>query len=290
METITFECEVITPMFLAGADGTQPELRAPSIKGAMRFWWRAVNANLVENKNGKWDYSKLMENEAKIFGSSDEKVGKSKFSIRIIPNDLPYNKYSPVPHSTKTFRFDGINPNRTFKIILNPKEERYCNILKVALLLGGFGKRSRRGFGSVKISKINNQVVTLSNPLNDIVDLLNSINTGKFSLNNGEIRSNNSFQGNYPYLKTIQLGKSYSSSEELLKGIGQTTHDKNQRSKTHLGSANPRQSSPIYISALKITDNDYRPLITTLNTALENGNTLSMQQIKEQNDFRSALL
>ncbi|OPX29474.1 MAG: type III-B CRISPR module RAMP protein Cmr1 [Candidatus Omnitrophica bacterium 4484_171] len=46
MKTITFECETITPMFLAGADGRTPELRPPSIKGAMRFWWRAMNGHL----------------------------------------------------------------------------------------------------------------------------------------------------------------------------------------------------------------------------------------------------
>ncbi|WP_345894648.1 type III-B CRISPR module RAMP protein Cmr1 [Phaeodactylibacter xiamenensis] len=46
MESITFHCKVITPMFLAGADGQTPELRAPSIKGAMRFWWRALNGHL----------------------------------------------------------------------------------------------------------------------------------------------------------------------------------------------------------------------------------------------------
>jgi CRISPR-associated protein Cmr1 len=42
MIQIHFNCEIITPMFLAGADTGQPELRPPSIKGAMRFWWRAV--------------------------------------------------------------------------------------------------------------------------------------------------------------------------------------------------------------------------------------------------------
>ncbi len=30
MNTIKFECEIITPMFLAGADGKTPELRPPS--------------------------------------------------------------------------------------------------------------------------------------------------------------------------------------------------------------------------------------------------------------------
>ncbi|NER00596.1 MAG: type III-B CRISPR module RAMP protein Cmr1, partial [Cyanothece sp. SIO2G6] len=46
METLTFTCKIITPMFLAGADGKTPELRSASIKGAMRFWWRAVNGHV----------------------------------------------------------------------------------------------------------------------------------------------------------------------------------------------------------------------------------------------------
>ncbi len=41
MKSIKFTLETITPLFLAGADGQTPELRPPSIKGMMRFWWRA---------------------------------------------------------------------------------------------------------------------------------------------------------------------------------------------------------------------------------------------------------
>ncbi len=88
MQTITFECEVITPMFLAGADGTTPELRAPSIKGALRFWWRAMNGHLVEEKeNGSFDYSKLKQREMDIFGGTfgddDEKAKRSSFNLYI---------------------------------------------------------------------------------------------------------------------------------------------------------------------------------------------------------------
>jgi len=36
MQTVTFNCEVITPMFLGDAD-QKPELRPPSIRGAMRY-------------------------------------------------------------------------------------------------------------------------------------------------------------------------------------------------------------------------------------------------------------
>ena len=91
MKAITFECETITPMFLTGADGRTPELRPPSIKGAMRFWWRAMNGHLPLDK--------LKEEESKIFGASNRKIGRSRVVIKNqdIPRDekyeyLPYRK------------------------------------------------------------------------------------------------------------------------------------------------------------------------------------------------------
>ena len=42
METIEATFKVVTPMFMSGADQSQAELRTASIKGALRFWWRAL--------------------------------------------------------------------------------------------------------------------------------------------------------------------------------------------------------------------------------------------------------
>jgi CRISPR-associated protein Cmr1 len=72
MQSITFTCETITPMFLAGADGTTPELRAPSIKGALRFWWRAMNGHL--------SLEDLKAKEDEIFGGTDN---RSKVTLRV---------------------------------------------------------------------------------------------------------------------------------------------------------------------------------------------------------------
>ncbi|HID77150.1 MAG TPA: type III-B CRISPR module RAMP protein Cmr1, partial [Planctomycetaceae bacterium] len=33
---------IVTPMFCAGADEQRAELRLPSFKGALRFWWRSL--------------------------------------------------------------------------------------------------------------------------------------------------------------------------------------------------------------------------------------------------------
>jgi CRISPR-associated protein Cmr1 len=90
MKSITFTCETITPMFLSGADGQTPELRAPSIKGALRFWWRAVNGHL--------ELKELKEKEATIFGSPDDKGGKSLVRINVIQKDLKTEVNNMVPH------------------------------------------------------------------------------------------------------------------------------------------------------------------------------------------------
>ena len=72
MKTVTFSCETITPMFMYGADDKTPELRPASIKGVMRFWWRAINGDLPLDK--------LKKQEDEIFGSTER---RSSFSIKI---------------------------------------------------------------------------------------------------------------------------------------------------------------------------------------------------------------
>jgi CRISPR-associated protein Cmr1 len=44
METIEAVYRIVTPMFIGGADQKPNDgVRAPSFKGMLRFWWRALN-------------------------------------------------------------------------------------------------------------------------------------------------------------------------------------------------------------------------------------------------------
>lgn len=52
MPELRLRCRLITPMFMAGADGKTPELRPSEIKGMMRWWWRAIKA---ENNIDKFE-------------------------------------------------------------------------------------------------------------------------------------------------------------------------------------------------------------------------------------------
>ncbi|MBA4369031.1 MAG: type III-B CRISPR module RAMP protein Cmr1, partial [Desulfobacterium sp.] len=59
IETKEFEVEIVTPMFLGGSDPKKAELRAPSVKGALRFWWRALY--------GSDNLEKMKKREGEIF-------------------------------------------------------------------------------------------------------------------------------------------------------------------------------------------------------------------------------
>ncbi len=177
MKTIEFECETITPMFLAGADGKTPELRPPSIKGAMRFWWRAINGHsLLEG---------LKKRESEILGGSGEKEGKSKVIMRIkdrikmktgnnmksdyhlkcwydrsknslTGNDagIGYLLYSTILKDAKAY----IEDKQKFNIELRSRNadalKNSIAALWSLIYLGGIGTRARRGAGNIHVTKI----------------------------------------------------------------------------------------------------------------------------------------
>lgn len=179
LKKIIFEIETITPMFLAGADQGKAELRAASIKGLLRFWWRALQAEP--------DIDKLRKRESKIFGSSDEKLGGgSSFSLRVIPNGdlkptkdkfptspqyqmqvegktfkinileyLAYGTYEHVQGQGNVFIRKYYPAKTNFNIVVRFANEVWkSEILKTVYvwsIFGGIGSRSRNGFGSFDV-------------------------------------------------------------------------------------------------------------------------------------------
>ncbi len=252
MKTITLNCEVITPMFLAGADGRTPELRPSSIKGMLRFWWRAMQ--------GFDKITELHQKEGEIFGGTDEGMGRSKFSLRIKKNDPPPKfKYYALPHK-EMVRLPAIKPGYAFKMITDA-DEQIQNLIEIASFLGGLGKRSRRGFGAFQIK--NNDF-----ELGALADQLNKIGGEKlFELSNNKIERKNCPGQEYPYIKRIQLGEDFSRYDDLLKTIGKISHSNNSK---HTGWAvNMRLSSPLIVSVIR-QQNNYVPVITTLETVHPN--------------------
>ena len=78
MKQITFTLRTLTPLFLAGADQTTAELRAPTFRGLMRYWYRALIGGMVGANERS--LSQVMEAETAIFGATDT---RSTVAIRL---------------------------------------------------------------------------------------------------------------------------------------------------------------------------------------------------------------
>lgn len=186
IETETFKFELITPM--CGGDSKSWELntvapvRAQSVKGQLRFWWRTMQ--------NEGDSKKLLEMENRIWGGDIEDemdaTGKKKKSIKshvkieiseqnVVdrksvqlvkdenkPKDkgklkdttIPLYLVFPVEHALKSdekpevFYITDLTFLLKISFSYDLKEEIY-NVLKLWTLFGGVGARTRRGCGSL---------------------------------------------------------------------------------------------------------------------------------------------
>lgn len=170
IKKIVFEVETITPMFLSGADQGKAELRAASIKGLMRYWWRAVCA--------QDDIEQLRNDEARLFGSSNEKIGGSKFSIRVTQPDnnplldlkseiadrnghiqqtgIGYLLYSTFMR--KTSKRPYFQAGSSFRITIASRHKEQLSKAAASfwtlVFFGGIGSRARRGAGNIVVTEV----------------------------------------------------------------------------------------------------------------------------------------
>ena len=70
MQEVTFNVETITPLFLAGANQSTAELRAPSFRGAMRYWFRALVGGMAGTD--PQGLKEVINTEADVFGATDQ--------------------------------------------------------------------------------------------------------------------------------------------------------------------------------------------------------------------------
>jgi CRISPR-associated protein Cmr1 len=242
MKRLTIECEIVTPLLMHGANGKKAELRIQSLKGVMRFWWRAVHQNL--------DLDSLRKMEANVFGDTNKKAG---FRMKTTRKNLKKIRTNLLPHRERGFLVEGFEPGQTFTLEFFGSElETAEKVFLLATVLGGFGQRSRRGFGSVAVKKINAKEFSFVPTEENIADLIKEINPGfTFRSQAGRV--------DYPYLEEVEVGRRrYRSYKELLRQIGNATHDI-----PCFGRARPRHASPLVVSVYKNGAN-YHPIITKL--------------------------
>lgn len=70
------------------------------------------------------DIPNLAVKGATLFRGTGKGQAKSRVTIRILGHNLKSRSYSPVPHNKKArFKIPGIEPNQTFKSIINMEEQ-----------------------------------------------------------------------------------------------------------------------------------------------------------------------
>ena len=119
-----FEIETVTSLLVGGSNPQQPEIRAASFRGALRFWLRALLGGVLDDGPDK-----IFQCESQVFGSTDY---ASPVAVRLEPHDLGSDSFNPLPHKPHKqvkFRFNGFKPGQ-MKLIIGRK-----NLLNLRLPL-----------------------------------------------------------------------------------------------------------------------------------------------------------
>ncbi len=309
--TIEFKCKVITPMFLHGADNETPELRAPSIKGAMRFWWRACNGHL--------SLVELKKAEDAIFGSTS---GRSCFGVRVKMildetkkekiEDKIEKEYKVVAHHTLLIKKQGnfIKNKRKSKswkvgsefevtLTLYKEQAEYnfgqtelISLFQVVSYLGGLGKRNRRGNGSFRITNGNSVKYSEFHELLNAISIKNQdTETGYYFYEEERDKIVNNYQGYITnYITSIvcieRIEPFIENVEDVRYAISQATHNENKRTShgygKFIGSGSPRLSSTVIFGVNK--EKDVFAVISTKLRVIRNiGNMKNVIAKKENN-------
>ena len=253
--------EIITPLFIGGSNPReQPELRAASFRGALRFWLRALLGSVLGNKPAE-----IFKHESEVFGSTDH---ASPVVVRLQARQkLKWDEYNPLLHKPDhevKFSFKGFVPNQSFEIHLLGRNQKALEQAKKALqllcYLGGLGRRSRRGFGSLQI--IDGELALTAKDINELANALkqklDSILPSSFVTLSDVPR--------FPILheKWAQIkvcSQEFSSWKEAIKFVMEKAH---KHKNPALGFANPRQASPVHVHVTKLLTNKYVLVLTTM--------------------------
>lgn len=241
---------ILTPCFCAGANQSKAEIRAPSIRGELRWWFRVLGG------------TDSQENE--VFGSIHDSTYKtSALTVRVesesrTPNDttkLPIKPKSPMYylfHFAKASR--GIQAYNTTAFIAPGTEFSVNFILRRKLsadasrfldkainafsLIGAMGSRSTRGLGSIQA-------------VDSTMDMEQFLQWAK-NLTNIKIFQAGTSEGPV-------LSDSWQNSLHLLESFLRTMRKKHSAGKngtkpSPLGRAKPRQRSGILLRPVKVKE------------------------------------
>lgn len=171
MCTISLDVEVVTPILGGGSQMRALDdvdvIRAATVRGHLRFWWRALRGHEFAEPQG------LYGSESHLWGRAAlDEGGRSVVEVRVEVDQAGKNDASEIDLQKTPGAYalwparSGKNsqpppaprrqPGTHFKLTLvSPKdsEPELRNVIRAWLLFGGYGSRARRGLGSIAVVK-----------------------------------------------------------------------------------------------------------------------------------------
>ncbi|WP_106768734.1 type III-B CRISPR module RAMP protein Cmr1 [Paenibacillus faecalis] len=227
-------CAIISPMFSFGSDRRSPELRTSELKALMRYIFRIANTELMT--------SRLFEAEARRFGDAEKHASPVRLQMKPQPDKIMKQSYeSLLLHEKKTKNTKNTKnkvpcfpTGESFQIVIRTKLDTdlawYREWITLSLILGGIGKRTRRGRGCVAVDNPN---ITKQNILYWIADRLNELNQGasgqdtsSYKVLNNEIAANTQLSRfKRPIIEKIKLGREINDINDFLTMVDIASHE-----------------------------------------------------------------
>ncbi|MDQ5770595.1 type III-B CRISPR module RAMP protein Cmr1 [Thiothrix subterranea] len=172
---------IVTPMFIGDAEQKASGISPASVKGALRFWWRALRWGQIrtEIQSDTAALQRLHKEEAGLFGTSADNGKAARFTLRVTSDAKSAAPPTPQPgiqyllgqglyHFNNGYLRPALAADAflAIELFVNPKSDKQAQTdydaqktqLTQALLalglLGGLGSRARKGFGSLSIESL----------------------------------------------------------------------------------------------------------------------------------------
>lgn len=162
-EEKTYSIKLITPMYgggvVAGVNEQDRPVRVPSVRGNLRFWWRATRGTAFPS------LEELKRREAEIWGST-ERASPTWVEVDCAPYDQSRNyhenygfddRYGPqtyalFPAANRENRHNLVKEGLSFTLRLHYRKEYETDVQCAVwawVNFGGLGARTRKGCGAL---------------------------------------------------------------------------------------------------------------------------------------------
>ena len=158
--------KLITPMFGGGVESGKfdpvTDIRVPSVRGHLRFWWRALRGNIKPDPENPSSESTKEEDKVRLLKKREGEIwGSTDFRSNVIitlsevqkgTNAKPSGNSNLLKYVTFPYKDDIPLADLTFKLefeFLTKYEEDVMAAIWGWSNFGGIGGRTRRGAGSL---------------------------------------------------------------------------------------------------------------------------------------------